>query len=339
MLSNLNAKADELAELINRKNYTTNLKAFTRYLSGFSALVKKFDFQCTAEVSLNLLECFHCHHQAAAGFYRVSCGHTLCSRRCLQEMLTEYFEMLGEAGVVLCKVCSQQLSLSEVTSILGTKRYEKWAASVRPSAQFTCGICLSAFDVSDSITLDCDHRYCGSCVKSFLELAISESQVSEASLACPDCGHPIAITILQANVAPEVFEKYERFMIRAWKPNSGEFIFSCPGVNCEFRALVPETEYKVTCEQCGTVCCPQCGEKPHKKLTCKEYAAWKRANNEGARKLAQMAEREGWVQCPKCDALCERAEGCNFMNCASAQCQKKTWFCYICGKQLRVRLM
>ena len=40
-------------------------------------------------------------------------------------------------------------------------------------------------------------------------------------------------------------------------------------------------------------------------------------------------------RCPVCDAAIEKTKNCNYIHCSSNKCQKKTIFCYVCGKLLK----
>merc|ERR1719386_550802 len=44
---------------------------------------------------------------------------------------------------------------------------------------------------------------------------------------------------------------------------------------------------------------------------------------------------EQWRRCPACSAPSERESGCNFMQCRSEICRKRTYWCYVCGLQLK----
>jgi E3 ubiquitin-protein ligase RNF14 len=44
---------------------------------------------------------------------------------------------------------------------------------------------------------------------------------------------------------------------------------------------------------------------------------------------------EGVKKCPKCGFLIERSDGCNFMTCISSNCLRNTFFCYLCGVELK----
>ena len=121
--------------------------------------------------------------------------------------------------------------------------------------------------------------------------------------------------------------------MRTLQSNSkNEVLKRCP--NCDYGEFISLDAEKFTCMKCQTKICPQCNiEPPHPGITCKK-------NRERIKKLEEEEQKgeekiEGLMQCPKCGFLIERSDGCNFMTCISGTCNKKTYFCYLCGKELK----
>lgn len=50
--------------------------------------------------------------------------------------------------------------------------------------------------------------------------------------------------------------------------------------------------------------------------------------------MEEMMQNENMCRCPVCGVAVFREEGCNFMQCPSAMCRGKTYFCYVCGVQV-----
>jgi hypothetical protein len=109
--------------------------------------------------------------------------------------------------------------------------------------RYCCGICLDdECAIEDMITLSCQpvgHRFCNDCFKGYCENKISDALVTTTDLICPavSCKTPISITELKARISVEMFDKYDRFMLKnmctdnSWR--------TCPHCN-EWFADIPQ---------------------------------------------------------------------------------------------------
>merc|ERR1712039_498790 len=61
--------------------------------------------------------------------------------------------------------------------------------------------------------------------------------------------------------------------------------------------------------------------------------AWLAENSNADKHFEELMAQEQWKRCPVCSAPSERESGCNFMQCRSDRCRKRTYWCYVCGKQ------
>lgn len=134
---------------------------------------------------------------------------------------------------------------------------------------FACGICMVRFKVAESITLDCDHRYCGQCMQDYFKERIMSSNVSAEQFTCPECGEPVSHTIIQGVVSKEIFEKYENFAFRNWRPEEGNIVKICH--ICEAMIEIPINLKRLKCYGCGTEYCPQCNKDHPPDITCEEF--------------------------------------------------------------------
>lgn len=270
------------------------------------------------------------------------CTHYICSVDCLKAQLVLYNGLGFDLGSAVCSepTCGQVISQQTIYKFFKSPQsYHLWADSLvyAQLPSFTCDLCLESYKIVDSITLDCDHRYCASCLKTMLELSIREKRVDNESICCPHCQAVIDHNILKAVISPEEWLRYERFMLDDWKPEDEDDIdFKCPGLDCTYRVLVDKELDKVQCPKCAFTACPLCALEFHEGLTCEVYKQWKEENEVGEQRLDDVAEAQGWKKCPHCGAWCEKTEGCMFMTCESARCKGKNNFCYICGSALTV---
>ena len=136
-------------------------------------------------------------------------------------------------------------------------------------ATFACGICMIRFTVSESITLDCDHRFCGQCMQDYFKERIMSSNVSEDNFTCPECGKPVEHTTIQGVVGKDLFEKYITFAFRNWKPEAGNIVKVCH--KCENIIEIPIDLKRMRCYFCKAEYCPQCNNDHQPQITCDQF--------------------------------------------------------------------
>ena len=162
---------------------------------------------------------------------------------------------------------------------------------------------------------------------------VEAAQVSEETLKCPNCSQPLTLYEIEDIVGPELYEKYQKFLLRGFKLSSDDsntFIFNCPATDCEFFCIADNDLEEIECQKCFHLCCPKCKANVHKGISCEENK--KSFNNEN--QFEKMMIMEGIIKCPSCGAAVQRIDGCEFMICTSSQCQGRTYFCYDCGIKL-----
>ena len=199
--------------------------------------------------------------------------------------------------------------------------------------RFNCQICMVDFVVSEGLTLECDHRFCYECMKAYTTDLIESAQVSEQTLKCPNCVQPLTLYEIEDIVGPELYEKYQKFLLRGFKlegDDDNNFIFYCPATDCEYFCIADKGIEDIECAKCFHRCCPKCRVGPHVGKTCEEFK--KDSQVDGL--FEEMLRKEGIIQCPSCGAAVQRISGCEFMVCSSSQCQGRTYFCYDCGIKL-----
>ena len=250
------------------------------------------------------------------------------------------FGFSDEEVTLACNCCS---SIEGAVQML--------SEGLKPSIPtFQCPICCSDFEINEMITLSCSpvsHRFCIDCFSGYCSCKITDAQVNEAVLVCPQvlesgklCGTSITIHELKANLPEETFLRYETFLTRS--TCEAENFRRCPRCNEWFvditEALEHEAMWKsIQCEKCEHKFCGKCGQKPHKgqkdqNLSCADLAVWIRENDEGEKKFHNMLKEEKIFPCPKCGQAGElRSEAeCKFLYCLC-----KANFCALCGIQLK----
>lgn len=204
-------------------------------------------------------------------------------------------------------------------------------------AKFSCEVCWNQFKVEEGITLECDHRFCYNCIKAHCDLLIDSAQVSEERLQCPSCPQVLSAYEIEDIVGPEMYGKYEKFRLRGLKllpDDENSLLFYCRGTDCEFMCILDKSVTEFTCISCNYKCCVLCKNDIHAGKSCEEFGKWLKDNNEESLAFEKLLKREGLLRCPKCSAVVQRIDGCEFMICTSPECQGNTFFCYDCGKRL-----
>jgi len=203
--------------------------------------------------------------------------------------------------------------------------------------QVKCPLCLENGPKDGAIELDCNHQLCADCFREYLNAKIVEALVDEDELVCPIPNCKTTITVAQvegATVGTPLWEKFLQFRMNQWKPAGvDEKIVQCPSAECEMF-VVPAGVDSVTCPTCKKEFCPNCGLE-HKGVSCEAYKKWREDNAQVDQHFEQLMVNQQWRRCPECGMPSERESGCNFIQCRSTQCRKRTYWCYVCGKKLR----
>ena len=107
----------------------------------------------------------------------------------------------------------------------------------------------------------------------------------------------------------------------------------CP--RCDYGEFIHPKAERFNCLICNIKMCPSCNsEPPHPGMSCRQYREYMANQEEESKKEPEMAI-EGVKKCPQCGFLIERSDGCNFMTCISSNCLRNTFFCYLCGIELK----
>jgi len=206
--------------------------------------------------------------------------------------------------------------------------------------KYSCPLCFDDICLEEMVCLDCEHKLCVECFSNYLRSKVVDGEVADNELTCPlpNCPlacEPLSLAMIEAHTTPELWDKFLHFRMKLFRPSSGQFI-QCPTTDCA-PFIVPRGEKRVECPCCQRAFCPDCMEEPHDN-TCEDFRKWKTENCAVDQKFEALIEDEQLMRCPQCGFACERSEGCNFMQCSSAKCRRKTYFCYVCGMELTKEL-
>lgn len=329
-------------------------------LVSYSALLNSFGLELKINVKPLGANCLHCGNyiqgKTLKSSINLGCSslHYFCSNDCIKRhSLISTNGTLLDLNYVRCPGCFQSINQEIINKAFDGKLeslqsdacdralkslLDEESKKLLFQAKFTCEICFMTYNIEDGITLNCDHRFCGECIRQHISLLIESAQVSDEKLKCPNCTEPLSIYEIEEVAGEELYKKYEKFRLRGLKISEldgDETLFHCPGLDCEYMCIVEKSADEYECPKCKHKCCPLCKEDTHKGSTCKEYKIWKKENLEADDLFDKLLEEEGMLKCPVCGAAVQRISGCQYMVCSSSECQGKTFFCYECGIHLK----
>lgn len=201
-----------------------------------------------------------------------------------------------------------------------------------------CPVCLDEIPFSKTLELSCKHRFCLECLSREWEYNIMNGYFSPERLKCPNekCFVPITYYELRSTLKDEVFKKYENFSFQNFQTqiDSPEKTIICPNQNCQKKFFVNKSLSYFCCFNCKNKYCLDClGDwKLHQGISCEDFKNKNLSKEE--KEFREQIKKKKWMSCPECKTVVEKIEYCNFIRCASPICQKKTCFCYLCGKKL-----
>lgn len=195
-----------------------------------------------------------------------------------------------------------------------------------------CLVCLEEYKNADSFALSCGHRYCRSCWKQYLEIAIQDG-VECITKKCmwPKCICVVHEEAYKKIVSPTLYEIYNKFLFRSFVDDNPKVKW-CPSPGCTNCVRCERQNRKEAVEcSCGFSFCFQCGDYDtgnHMPATCEDVEGWKT-------KAADESENVTWMiantkKCPKCRSPIEKNGGCMHMTCRKNAGGCGFEFCWLC---------
>ncbi|KAG9453284.1 hypothetical protein H6P81_006188 [Aristolochia fimbriata] len=204
-----------------------------------------------------------------------------------------------------------------------------------------CKICLEETEQTQMFSVDgCSHLFCFSCMKQHVEVKLLHGVLP----GCPhdDCHVKLTVDSSKEFLTPKLIDTMTQRIKEAAIPESDRLY--CPYPKCsslmskqemshpppeEFSPARCMLERSVMrkCVKCDGLFCLKCMVPWHYNISCQEYKILHPSEDE---RVCNMAKRELWRRCAKCNHMIELAEGCFHMTC---RCGYE--FCYICGAEWR----
>eukprot|EP01128_Nolandella_sp_AFSM9_P003276 TRINITY_DN1398_c0_g1_i2.p1 TRINITY_DN1398_c0_g1~~TRINITY_DN1398_c0_g1_i2.p1 ORF type:complete len:508 (-),score=45.73 TRINITY_DN1398_c0_g1_i2:100-1623(-) len=211
-------------------------------------------------------------------------------------------------------------------------KLEKRLRRKRLKVAVECPVCLEDVLGKNTFALNCGHRYCVDCWKSYLELNLtSTTDGSNSRCPHPQCNELVHEKAFKRLVSKTLYKRYTLFAQRSQVRCSPTLKY-CPAPNC---AHILKVERRTRLEpvrcHCGFSFCFQCADYnigDHEPASCQNMEDWTRkATDESANVLWMIANTK---KCPKCRNSIEKNGGCMHITCSkkSAGCGHE--FCWLC---------
>jgi len=267
------------------------------------------------------------------------CNYCICEscivaklHKNMDESVTNLFK---EIQNFQCEKCKKLLPANKINNIITQSNMEKllkFQESLKST--FICPICYQRQNLDECRMLDCDHKYCITCLEQYLHDKISSNEVSDENLSCMDCHKPISIIIIEKVVKADDWDKLNKFRLRLRNKtkNTSSKFEECP--KCGSVMDVENAVKIIHCDNaaCKNVFCKHCGYNHKQNITCEQFKINSPQLYENEKKLLEMAQNPDnqFVICPGCQIYLQRNKGCFHMTCRTPVCRGKTEFCFLC---------
>jgi hypothetical protein len=276
--------------------------------------------QCTRDTVDHLIEAerrksgLFCSCRKRRTLVKLACSHSVCAICCQAYVLEQHSSPAFNIQAVGCPLCMTVIPSSVVLNQIFTSEAD-FKAKTTP--MFECSLCLAKSKVEDSITLECDHRFCESCIKDYISHLVMSDNVDSTKLVCPSdrCGQEISDTLLHALLSQDVFDKLVEFRL-------SRLFDSCLS-GCGYFADNDDRERFFNCEKCRAVYCRDCKERTNEQHRCRVRDP-EETKGENRKLIAEM----GGMACPRCGEGLFLENGSNFVKCPSSACL--AYFCLLC---------
>lgn len=268
------------------------------------------------------------------------CGHFIC-KECVLNLIKIISDEKFNDSVweIVCPKCNLQITKKTILSFFS---YEDIAIenkkAISKRATKKCRLCLIPVILDGSISyFGCAHAYHDNCFKSYMANKINARKITPKDLCCPrkSCNAPISSQVLQAQLTPELWEKYIKYKRMVEHPDYK----ACP--LCDYDMQKSEAIFKCKNKECKRYdieTCSQCGSMPyHKGETCEQNKLSQEINNK-KEEFKKIQIQNGFRDCPKCGMFVSKTGGCNCITCRNPDCKTKNgdvFFCYLCGVPIK----
>lgn len=200
------------------------------------------------------------------------------------------------------------------------------------SLTFYCEICFDNHEITNSIILNCEHRFCQKILSEYFIFEIRNGKLFD-DINCPLCHKNIEFDIVKNNIPDDFYNKYFEISIKRYKPkDENEIMKRC--ISCNTRFIVDKNERKYTCNLCNKKYCIKC-DKQHDGIECELEDSFTIVEKNILFDGKNEFYKKNYVKCPCCKNVLHKISGCNFIKCIWPECRGET-FCLLCKKILKV---
>lgn len=189
---------------------------------------------------------------------------------------------------------------------------------------FCCPLCCDTVPMYKTDALMCNHRFCNSCWKTYIELKVSEGKSKGINCMEFKCEYIADEMMVLKFISDKIKQQYSKVIAESFVEDNRNAKW-CPGKNCN-RCVINNAPsisiLEIKCD-CGEKFCFSCSSEPHLPCSCDMLKLWQK-------KCSDDSETFNWLNsftknCPKCSKSIEKNGGCNHMSCPCGH-----HFCWIC---------
>jgi hypothetical protein len=164
---------------------------------------------------------------------------------------------------------------------------------------FECCACREDFRLAEVTVLDCEHQYCGACLKRVIMRAAVEKDLAYLPPRC--CGTALPYTLITKSLNEEEMEDFRN----AEEEKATRNKTYCTNPDCG-RFIAPRyiRAGEATCPRCKAQTCAMCKNRFHEN----DCPA-----DPDLQATLRLGEAQQWQRCFSCRALVEIDMGCNHM--------------------------
>ncbi len=164
---------------------------------------------------------------------------------------------------------------------------------------FQCAACTETFRWADLMQLQCEHEYCGRCLKAFILRGVKEHDLTLIPPRC--CGKPLPHAFIVNTLSDKEMEDFRSAQVeRDTKDKT-----YCSNTECgQFVDLEHIEGANATCPRCESQTCAMCKSASHENDCPADL---------DLRAVLELGSRNKWQRCFSCRSLVAIQWGCNHM--------------------------
>lgn len=189
----------------------------------------------------------------------------------------------------------------------------------------TCDGCCDDVPHKNSTALNCGHRFCNECWKTYITMKIEEGQSKRITCMGYKCNMVFDEVMIPRFVTGKVLSKYTNKIAESYVEDNARVKWCPSAPHCGNAVEIAGNPFMEVHCQCSKTFCFSCLQDPHTPCSCDMLKLW-------MKKCKDDSETANWLasntkECPKCGKVIEKNGGCNLMTCSCGN-----YFCWLCGQ-------